>query len=123
MAQTEKAFPRPWQETSTGFKIAEKLYLEWGDKFDWPDSEAAPISSNHSCYGLRDQIGVLSDGSVVPCCLDAEGDITLGNIFTEELEAILSSERATELKRSFENRCIKESLCQRCGFAASKFKH
>ena len=114
-------FGTEWSEVYSGYKIADRVFLEWGEKFDWPDVNAPFISSNHSCYGLRDQIGVLSDGSVVPCCLDAEGAITLGNIFSDSLEDILSTERAIALKRSFENRNITEPLCTRCGFSAMKF--
>ena len=71
------------------------------------------------CYGLRDQFGVLSDGSVVPCCLDHDGDITLGNILDTDasLEEILSSERAQKIKNGFTRRYASEELCRRCGYA------
>ena len=111
---------REWQEIYSGYKIREKVFLEWGEKFDWPDTEAAPVSTSHSCYGLRDQIGVLSDGTVVPCCLDAEGAVNLGNLFCTPLAQILASPRAAALKRSFETRQITETLCQRCGYARLK---
>ncbi len=123
LAKMRAFFKGEWQENQKGYKLKDNLFLEWGDKFDWPDEDIAPISDDHSCYGLRDQIGVLADGSVVPCCLDAEGSITLGNIFSEDLDDILTSKRALDLKRSFENRRICEPLCLRCGFAATKFKN
>ncbi len=110
----------PWQEIYSGYKIRERVFLEWGEKFDWPDTEAAPVSTSHSCYGLRDQFGVLVDGTVVPCCLDAEGALTLGNLFVTPLEEILSSPRANALKQSFVTKQITEPLCQRCGYAAMK---
>ncbi len=110
-----------WKETYSGYRIRHRIFLEWGDRFDWPDAEADVLGNTHSCYGLRDQVGVLSDGTVVPCCLDAEGVIRLGNIFTEPLSDILASERAVKLKRSFETRQITEELCRRCGFAHGKF--
>lgn len=115
-------FPKEWQECRNGYKLSDRIFLEWGDKFDWPDEEAAEVGDRHSCYGLRDQVGVLSDGSVVPCCLDADGVITLGNIFEESIEDILAKPRAVALKRSFEERKIKEPLCLRCGFAATRVK-
>ncbi len=96
------------------------MFLEWGDKFDWPDEDAEVCSTSHSCYGLRDQVGVLSDGTVVPCCLDAEGAVNLGNIFESSLEEILASPRAVALRRSFETKQITEPLCQRCGYAKMK---
>ena len=69
------------------------------------------------CYGLRDQIGVLVDGTVVPCCLDAEGSIALGNLLTQSLEDILNAPRATALRAGFDNRTAVEPLCRRCGYA------
>lgn len=113
-------FDGEWKPIYSGYKMRDKVFLEWGEKFDWPDTEAQPVSMSHSCYGLRDQFGVLVDGSVVPCCLDAEGALTLGNLFTTPLEEILNSPRANALKQSFITRQITEPLCQRCGYAAMK---
>ena len=67
---------------------------------------------------LREQLGVLADGTAVPCCLDHEGDIALGNLFTQPLSEILQSERACALREGFSRRRPSEELCRRCGFAA-----
>ena len=117
-----KYFTDEWQSSRGGYKLSDRVYLQWGERFDWPDEDAATVGENHSCYGLRDQVGVLSDGRVVPCCLDADGVISLGNIFEESIEDILAKPRAVALKRSFEERKIKEPLCLRCGFAANRVK-
>ena len=109
--------PKDWQQIYSGFKIKNKVFLEWGNHFDWPDINGEYLGNSHTCYGLRDQIGVLCDGTVVPCCLDAEGNIPLGNIFEKTIEDILSTERAVALKNSFLTRKIMEPLCQRCGYA------
>lgn len=109
-----------WKQIYSGYKIKDKIFLEWGEKFDWPDVEADYLGDDHSCYGLRDQVGVLSDGTVVPCCLDADGAIPLGNIFLTPFEEIFASPRATALRKSFETRCITEALCRRCGYAHVK---
>ena len=71
------------------------------------------------CYGLKDQFGVLCDGRVVPCCLDREGEITLGNLLEEgsSVEEILSCERARNMKKGFSQRHATEELCRRCGYA------
>ena len=69
------------------------------------------------CYGLRDQIGVLCDGTVVPCCLDHEGDIALGNLFESELQDIMSTQRAIAIFDGFSARTAAEPLCRRCGYA------
>ena len=114
-------FPDPWVTERHGIRIADKVYLEHGDKFDWPDLSVETHNEQVFCYGLRDQIGILCDGTVVPCCLDHEGDIALGNINQEDLESIITSERALNIYNGFTNRKACEPLCQRCGYAKSKF--
>ncbi len=117
LKRMHEAFEGDWQELYSGYKLREYVFLEWGELFEWPDKNAEDIGGNHSCYGLRDQVGVLVDGTVVPCCLDAEGIINLGNIFEDDLSGILNSERAESLKKSFQNRNVTEELCRRCGYA------
>ena len=113
----ETAFPEPWKEGSRGIQIGEKVFLEYGKKFEWPDMEAEYSGEAVFCYGLRDQIGVLCDGTVVPCCLDHEGDIALGNLFEESLEEILETPRTKAIYEGFCNRKATEDLCRRCGYA------
>ena len=120
-------FPEPWVHERKGIRIGNRVYLEYGQRFDWPDLEA-PVredltepgggeTSGAFCYGLRDQVGVLCDGTVVPCCLDHEGDIPLGNLFWQDLGEILSSPRARTLIQGFEQGKCAEELCRRCGYA------
>jgi radical SAM protein with 4Fe4S-binding SPASM domain len=100
-------------------RIATRIFLEWGEHFDWPDlcAPAASYDADAFCYGLRDQIGVLCDGSVVPCCLDSDGVITLGNLFDGELDDILATPRAKAIYDGFSRRRAAEELCRRCGYA------
>lgn len=110
-------FPKPWKSNPHGFTLAPKVYLEWGEKFEWPDLQSRESDRSLFCYGLRDQIGVLWDGTVVPCCLDHEGDIPLGNLFHQSLEEILSSPRARAIYDGFSCRRAVEELCRKCGYA------
>jgi MoaA/NifB/PqqE/SkfB family radical SAM enzyme len=109
--------PGDWTENSRGLRIRDKIFLEWGDRFHWPDENAPENGGNVFCYGLKDQFGILCDGTVVPCCLDSEGVINLGNIFEESLTEILASPRAIAIKEGFARRCAVENLCRRCGYA------
>ena len=111
------AFPGQWVTERRGTRIGQRIYLEYGDKFDWPDLSAPDGGGQVFCYGLRDQLGVLCDGTVVPCCLDHEGDIRLGNLFKEELQDILESPRARALYDGFSCGRAAEELCRRCGYA------
>lgn len=110
-------FPGNWVRERRGLRIGNRVYLEYGDKFDWPDLAAADGGAQGFCYGLRDQIGVLCDGTVVPCCLDHEGDLALGNLFRQDLEEILRSPRARAIYEGFSGRNAVEPLCRRCGYA------
>ena len=110
-------FPGNWVLERRGTRIGNRVYLEQGDKFDWPDLTATDSGEQVFCYGLRDQIGVLCDGTVVPCCLDHEGDIPLGNLFRQNMDEILESPRAKAIYEGFSNRKAVESLCRRCGYA------
>ena len=117
LSTMETFFPKPWKEDRRGVRIGEKIFLEYGDKFDWPDLAAPEGSCRVFCYGLRDQIGVLCDGTVVPCCLDHEGDLSLGNLFLEDLDAILETPRAKAIYNGFTDHTATEELCRKCGYA------
>ncbi len=110
-------FPGEWVQESRGIRIGQRIFLEYGDKFDWPDLSAEDGGESVFCYGLRDQIGVLCDGTVVPCCLDHEGDLSLGNLFSQDLQDILESPRAKAIQDGFRSRKAAEELCRKCGYA------
>ncbi|MBE6572703.1 MAG: radical SAM protein [Ruminococcaceae bacterium] len=117
-----RLFPDEWIKNRSGYKLFDapkgemEVFLEYGEKFVWPDQQGEKKDVSF-CYALRDQIGILCDGTVVPCCLDADGAIALGNIFESDLDDILASDRAQRLAASFEKREPCEDLCRSCGFA------
>lgn len=113
----ERHFPKPWSKSRMSLRLSEKLWLESGERFDWPEMSLNAGSGAVFCYGLRDQLGVLCDGTVVPCCLDRNGDIPLGNLFTSELSDIMSTKRAGAIYDGFSKRIAVEELCRRCGYA------
>ena len=117
LSAMERFFPKPWVDDRRGIRIGEKVFLEYGDKFDWPDLGAEDGGEHVFCYGLRDQIGVLCDGTVVPCCLDHEGDIPLGNLFENDLADILETPRAKAVYEGFQYKKAAEELCRKCGYA------
>ena len=117
LAAMEGFFPKPWVQERKGIRIGDRIYLEYGDKFDWPDLSAEDQGDQVFCYGLRDQIGVLCDGTVVPCCLDHEGDLALGNLLESDLQTILESERSKAICQAFQQKTAAEELCRKCGYA------
>ena len=110
--------PRPWTQRHDGWKLGENLYIEYDRMFEWPDAEREEFEEKEVfCYALRNQVGVLVDGSVVPCCLDHAGDIKLGNLFTQTLDEVLASPRAKALYDGFTKHEASEPLCRKCGYA------
>ncbi len=106
-----------WAENTKGIRIRSKLHLEWGGRFEWPDRDRPDGGEQVFCYGLGDHFGILADGTVVPCCLDSDGVIGLGNIFENNLDDILASDRASRIRAGFQTRCAAEALCRRCPYA------
>lgn len=117
LAYLKEALPGDWKENTRGYRIRDGLFLEWGDRFEWPDRAAADRGDAVFCHGLGDHFGILCDGSVIPCCLDSDGVITLGNVFRQELSDILDSPRARAIAEGFRQRKAAEELCRRCGYA------
>lgn len=111
-------FAQPWTERHDGWKLAENIYLEYDGMFRWPDSTIDEYGSDQAfCYALRNQIGVLVDGTVVPCCLDHNGDMALGNLHQSTLADILATPRARAIYDGFTTHRAVEHLCRRCGYA------
>ena len=110
-------FGSEWVVERRGTRLRDRIYLEYGKRFSWPDMEAEDMGKAVYCYGLKDQFGILVDGTVVPCCLDHNGDLNLGNIFSQDLEEILCGPRAENLRIGFQNRNVSEELCRKCGYA------
>ena len=106
-----------WAENTRGYRIRKKLFLEWGDRFEWPDKDADIQEGETFCYGLQDHFGILCDGTVVPCCMDSDGVIALGNVFQQDLSDILGSDRAKAMTEGFACKKATEELCRRCSYA------
>lgn len=96
--------------------IKNRLYLHFDTEFIWPDLNLPTLGIQGTCYGLSSHIGILVDGTVVPCCLDKEGVMDLGNIQDSSLEEILTSSRAMKILLGFKKNKLEESLCQRCQY-------
>lgn len=101
---------------NNSIKLRDNLFINQDTEFTWPDINKKKIIEKGRCLALKDQVAILVDGTVVPCCLDNNGDIPLGNIFEETLEEILEKPKSREIKKNFENSIITCELCKTCGF-------
>jgi radical SAM protein with 4Fe4S-binding SPASM domain len=97
-------------------RVKGRLYLHFDTEFVWPALELPVLGEAGTCYGLSSHFGVLVDGSVVPCCLDKEGAISLGNIKDHAIQKILESPRATAILKGFQQGRLVEDLCKRCQY-------
>ena len=101
--------------TNKPVRLENQILLDFDEYFQWPS-----LNSNHcsqgTCHGLKSHFGILSSGVVVPCCLDGDGVINLGNLHTQKLDDILSSQKVKNIIDGFkENKAIEE-LCKKCSY-------
>ena len=101
-------------------KISPRIYVDKDNEFIWPD-ETNGNESTGFCMALKTQIAILCDGTIVPCCLDSNGCIELGNIYHQSLDEIVNGGKFKLLKKSFQERKITEKLCLNCTFK-NRFK-
>lgn len=97
-------------------KLGNRVYLNQDYEFKWPDLQEAEDFTRGTCFGLRNQVAILVDGTVVPCCLDSEGTINLGNLHTADFSEIINGKRAEAIKLGFCNNNVVEELCRKCGY-------
>jgi len=119
--QIESAFNLPYKieeeiHPGRGIKICDKVYLNQDHEFQWPALSVKEDNSPGFCYGLRNQVAILVDGTVVPCCLDGEGVINLGNIHETPFSEIIENQRSRDIFDGFSRREAVEELCRKCGY-------
>lgn len=118
LALMKKRFQGTWVYGTRGARIKDKLHLEYGERFGWPDVSGDDLGSELFCHGLGDHFGILVGGEIIPCCLDSDGAVTLGNIYTDApLDAVLNSDRANAIREGFQSKKAVEELCKRCPYA------
>lgn len=100
----------------TNIKINSHTYVNKANQFIWPDINNDYYKETGYCYALKDQLAILVDGTVVPCCLDSNGIINLGNIYNNDLSEIIGSSRYQEMRIGFCNRKVTEELCKHCSY-------
>lgn len=104
------------KENMDNFKINNHIFINNFHEFIWPDLNNNYYSEEGTCYALRDHIGVLVDGTIIPCCLDSKGMINLGNIYEDNIDNILNSNRVVNMIQGFKNNKKCEELCKHCKF-------
>ena len=98
------------------FTLKENVFVSQEELFEWPDLTQKEGSNSGYCHALSSQIAILVDGSIVPCCLDHNGEMILGNIFQDSLEEVLHSTKFVEMQQGFQERKMVQELCKKCTF-------
>ncbi len=106
--------------TGNGIKISNNTFLQKNNSFIWPSINGKEIFFEGRCFLNFPTLGILVDGTVIPCCLDAEGVLNLGNIFKQDIDEILNSNKYKELEEGFRKNKVVNSYCRTCGFTMSK---
>lgn len=104
-------------------KLKDNIFIDKANEFVWPNLNNDYLNDKGTCYALKDQLAILVDGTVVPCCLDSNGVINLGNIYEKSLEDIINSNRYQQMKQNFSNRKACEELCKHCSFKDNLVKN
>lgn len=102
-------------------RVDRKIFIHFDRYFSWPNINSSVVSKNGFCYGLNSHFGILSNGYVVPCCLDKDAKINLGDVNSSTLQEILQSKRAKDIKQGFSKNILVEELCQKCEYI-NRFK-
>ncbi len=97
------------------YEWIKNCYVHFDHEFIWP-IDSFEDNTNGTCLGSRSMLGILSDGTVVPCCLDDHGSINLGNIFESSFESILQNKRLICMQKGFNQNKLIEPLCQKCNY-------
>lgn len=96
-------------------RLKERVILTYENEFEWPNLNNDEYSDGY-CLGGKTHIGILANGTVVLCCLDASGNTNLGNIFDQSLKDILNKEKYLNAIKGFkENKCYLQ-LCKHCRY-------
>lgn len=89
----------------------------WKDRVDYVNLQPKffSLSKKNSapCRDLWRILVVLWDGRVVPCCVDFEGELVIGDAHTENLQKLFNGQSMKELRKGHFRRKL-PSLCQRC---------
>ena len=101
--------------SSRNKKLSDHVFFQNAARFSWPGEKRLQLR-NRTCYAMRDHVAILVDGTVVPCCLDANGAMALGNVFLQPFAEIIASKRAMDILEGFRKRVVVEPLCADCGF-------
>ncbi|MCH4012913.1 MAG: SPASM domain-containing protein [Solobacterium sp.] len=110
-----RQYPLTPEKRANSYLLMSHVHLSTANSFSWPEDTGIPVTRG-TCRGARDQIAILADGTVVPCCMDHDGRIALGNVHEQSFSCIYEGERRKAMAAGFCSDRIIEPYCQTCAF-------
>lgn len=104
-----------YEERPKSIRLASKILVHFDNYFEWPSLKNKNYGHG-TCQGLSSHIAILASGKVVPCCLDCDGIIELGDLHESSLSNVLASERSVKMLEGFKEGKAVEELCQKCSY-------
>ena len=104
-----------YKERPKSIRLAFKILVHFDNYFEWPSLKNKNYGDG-TCQGLQSHIAILASGKVVPCCLDCDGVIELGDLHEKSLDEIVRSKRASAMLSGFKEGKATEELCQKCSY-------
>ena len=104
-----------YKERPKSIRLASKILIHFDNYFEWPSLKNENYGHG-TCQGLQSHIAILANGTVVPCCLDCDGIVELGDLHKSALNEILDSKRAVNMLEGFKEGKAVEELCQKCSY-------
>ncbi len=102
-------------ERPKSIRLASKIRIHFDNYFEWPSLNNKNYGDG-TCQGLQSHIAILASGKVIPCCLDCDGVMELGDLHHKSLKEILSGTRATDILAGFKEGKAVEELCRKCSY-------
>jgi len=112
---TSLSLEKVYEERPKSIRLASKILVHFDNYFEWPSLKNKNYGHG-TCQGLQSHIAILASGKVVPCCLDCDGIIELGDLHKNTLDEIVTSKRASAMLSGFKEGKAVEELCQKCSY-------
>ena len=104
-----------YKEKPKSIRLDSKILVHFDNYFEWPSLNNKNYGDG-TCQGLQSHIAILASGKVVPCCLDCDGIIELGDLHEVSLKKILSNRRTVNMLEGFKEGKAVEELCRKCSY-------
>ncbi len=104
-------------EISPGIFIETYVLTNWANAF----SKHEIIQAEHGyCFGMKDHFAILCNGDVVLCCIDYDGQTTVGNLKGSSLEDVLGGAALEPIVKGFKAGRLVHPYCKHCLGSSSR---